>query len=470
MKMKKWFFLLCFFLFLGVYGLFHAESGDAQTNPVLLTTGDDIAKLNLTGSRQGQVVGLADFDGDGIADKFVGAPYATIEGSNRIGVVLVYRGNSQGGFSFPPATLLSGGDNFGFSFATLGDVDGDKRNDFAVGALHGDGEDVSLCGTVTIYKGGSKGQIISVLSGEDPLDKFGFSIASGDLDKDGFVDVIVGAPFHTKDPAFYQGGAIYLFLGPDFKRRISLHASKTHQGLGRAVATGDVNGDGISDLLFSSNGKVLGYYGSPAFSPAIDAPDFLAKSSAAGLGNSIAVLEDLDGDGMREMAFGAPGATIDGKASTGCILIVKGGKGKRAIDLDKPSPDLIVRINGNRPFDRLGSSLAVVSEKGCKGTGLAVGASTADAEMNLMGGKVYLFKPGTMDSMTSLTDSTVFGGSARDQCFGTSVVFCDCGNLLVGAPGLNVGTGGVFMVGLQEAKRISEGSSNGKIETEEPCH
>jgi len=470
MKMKKWQYFLCFFLFLGLHGHPYGEAGSEETNFTPIMTGDGTIELNLFGSRQGQVVGVADFDGDGIADKFVGAPYATIPGSDRVGVILVYQGNSQGGFSSTPTAWLSGGDNFGFSFATLGDVDGDKKNDFAIGAIHGSGQDVSLCGTVSIFKEGSKGQILSILSGEEPLDKFGFSITSGDLDKDGFEDVIVGAPFHTKDPAFYQGGAVYLFFGPDFKRRISFYASKIHKGLGRAVAAGDINGDGISDLLFSSNGTVSGYYGGPTFSPTIEAPDFSFKSSAGGLGNSIIVLEDMDGDGMREMAFGAPQATIDGKSNTGCIFVVKGGKGKRAIDLDKPSPDLIVRINGNRPFDRLGSSMAVVNEKGGKGTGLAVGAATADAEMNLMGGKVYLFKSENINPMTALKDSLVFDGATRDQCFGTFVISTDSGNLLVGAPGLNMGTGGVFLVDLQRGKRTYEGSGKGKIDTEEPCH
>jgi hypothetical protein len=130
--------------------------------------------LDLTGSKQGQSVGFADVDGDGIMDKIVGAPYASVT-SDTTGVVLIYQGAGTG-FSPAPTAVLTGDDNLGYSFADLGDVDGDGRSDYAVGAIHGDGEDVSLSGSVTIYKGGGNGQIIKKLSGEWPLDKFGLAL------------------------------------------------------------------------------------------------------------------------------------------------------------------------------------------------------------------------------------------------------------------------------------------------------
>ncbi len=44
------------------------------------------------------------------------------------------------------------------------------------------------------------------------MDKFGVSVAAGDLNADGITDLVVGAPFNTNDPALYQSGAVYVFL------------------------------------------------------------------------------------------------------------------------------------------------------------------------------------------------------------------------------------------------------------------
>ncbi|MBI5043732.1 MAG: FG-GAP repeat protein [Nitrospirae bacterium] len=135
-------------------------------------------------SKLGFSGGFVDVDGDGIADLVIGAPNASV--SSNLGAVYVYKGDSSGGYSSAPAFTLKGDDNFGYSFAK---VDNDV---FAVTAINGDGDDSSLCGAVYIYKGGSNGPtLIKKLAGEGPIDKFGFSIASGDLNGDGHKDIMV---------------------------------------------------------------------------------------------------------------------------------------------------------------------------------------------------------------------------------------------------------------------------------------
>jgi hypothetical protein len=222
--------------------------------------------------------------------------------SGNTGAVLVYKGTATG-FGTIPTTVLTGDDNLGYSFVNIG-------NDFAVGAIHGDGDDVSLSGSVTIYQGGGGGTIVKKLSGEWPLDKFGVSLASGDLNGDGTQDLVVGAPFNTNDPARYQAGAVYVFFGPGYTTSVKLYASP-NTGLGWAVATGDVNGDGIDDLLIATTGKVLVFYGSnAAFSPSINAPDISYTSAASGFGKALAVIGDIDGAAGWEIAIGAPNAVV----------------------------------------------------------------------------------------------------------------------------------------------------------------
>ncbi|MDZ4383920.1 MAG: integrin alpha, partial [Nitrospirota bacterium] len=275
--------------------------------------------INLVTGKLGASGGFVDVDGDGVTDKIIGAPSAAK--FSDLGLALVYKGGSTGFASV--YTTLTGDNSFGSSFVNLGDADGDSKEDFAIGAIYGDGEDVSMCGAVHIYKGGSNGQtIIRKLAGEGPMDRFGLSMASGDLNGDGKKDIIIGAPFNTNAPSLYQSGAVYVYFGPDFTTKVALHASSTNKGLGWIVAAGDINNDGIADLLISASGKVLGYYGGSLFSPSLDSPDLTIASSATGFGKSLTVMGDVNSDGYKDMVIGAPNAVIDTRRDTGSIYII----------------------------------------------------------------------------------------------------------------------------------------------------
>jgi len=419
--------------------------------------------VTLAGSKQGQSVGFIDINGDDIDDKLVGAPYAS--SSSEIGALLVYTGNADGGFSSGPSTLLSGDDNYGFSFVNLGDVDSDGRDDFAVGAIHGNGPDVSLSGSVTVYKGGrnwncdeGRGKVIAKLSGEGPMDKFGLSISAGDLNGDGKKDLIVGAPFNTNDPARYQGGAVYVYLAPNFASKIALHASPVNKGLGWSAATGDINGDSIPDLCISAGGRVLCYYGTQEFNPSIDDPNVLLKSSSAGFGKSLAITRDINSDGFGEIIIGAPNAVINGNRDTGSIYIVKGGTGQRTVDLNAPSPDLIVRIDGAALFDRFGASISPTGDVDSdQKPDFAVGAPMADADaFRQLVGKVYLFKGEDISGSATLSNSAAFEGFTRDQGYGTSLAAAKNSWLMIGAPRTNSDTGSVSMVDLSSGQIVQE--------------
>lgn len=388
--------------------------------------------------------GFVDVDGDGIADLVIGAPDAAI--SSNLGAAYVYKGNLSGGYSSTPAYTLKGDDNFGYTFAKL------DNDVFVVTAINGDGDDSSLCGSVYIYKGGSNGPtLIKKLAGEGPIDKFGFSIASGDLNNDGYKDIIIGALYHTNEAALYKSGAVYIYFGPDFTNRITLYASSTNKGLGWGIATGDINNDGVSDLLISASGKVLGFYGGALFAPNINSPDLTISSSAAGFGKTIAVLGDLNGDGYGEIAIGAPNAVVTlgivSNRDTGSLYIVKGGTGTRTVNLNSsPAPaDLIVRIDGANLFDRFGSSIVAVDADGDNLTDIAVGAPTADSD-HIMSGKVYLFLGKLMGSATTIANATVvFNGDAMHQGFGFLLAPGHSGKILIGAPWSNKYSGKFFI-------------------------
>jgi len=448
--------------------------------------GVTLKDVSFTGSKQGQSVGFVDVDGDGIKDKLVGAPYASV--SARQGALLVYQGGAGGGFAATPSMILTGDDNYGYSLANLGDVDGDGKEDFAVGAFNGDGADVSLSGSVTVYQGGRNwnygqgdlqrsrraggqgrlrqqqegGKVIAKVAGEAPMDKFGIFVAAGDLNNDGLQDLIVGAPYNTNDPAVYQGGAVYVFFAPGFTEQAVLHATTLNKGLGWSGTAGDINGDAIADLCLSASGKVLCYYGADDFSPATDSPDVTIKSASKGFGRALAVA-DVSGDGIGDIAIGAPNAVIAGERDTGSLYVVQGGPGLTAVSVDAPGPELLARIDGAALFDRFGAAIAAVDE-GASGqaAALVVGSPMADLDvLHHLTGKVYVFSGAEMSAATTLADATVFAGFTRDQGFGTALAVDDASRLLCGAPKTDRDTGWVAMVDLVTGEPVPGGSSGG---------
>ncbi|MBI4746190.1 MAG: FG-GAP repeat protein, partial [Deltaproteobacteria bacterium] len=376
-------------------------SSSSSTVPAPGSNTNVLNGVTLTGSQQGKSAGLADVDGDGTPDKVVGAPYTTTTTSTNTGAVLVYKGDSTGGFSSTPSSLLTGDDVFGASFVKLEKSSSDTAERFAVAALYGDGDDVSLSGSVSIYQGGSGGaQLIKKLAGEGPLDRFGFSLAAGDLDGDGYNDLIVGAQYNTPSSSLYQQGAVYVYFGPEFTRSIPLRATSANKGLGWAVATGDINSDGKADLLIAASKKVLVYHGGTSFDSgsstpvSLDSPDATIKNSASDFGKVMAVIGDVNGDGIIEIAIGAPKAKVNSNRDTGAVYIVSGTvAGTVDLEATTPPADLIVQINGVALFDRFRSSIVPVGDVDADGKAdFAVSAPLADVNTNDLSGKVYLFK------------------------------------------------------------------------------
>lgn len=428
---------------------------------------DKTASVSLKGSQQGQAGGFADFDGDGIDDLLVGAPYARGEGT--VGALLVYRGNA-GGFDAKPAWVLTGDDNFGYRVKNIGDADGDGKADFAVAAYNGNGSEVSLSGSITVFKGGAGGAIIARVAGEDALDKFGLSITAGDFDGDGKPELVVGAPFNSPSPALYQKGAVYIHSHPyNDATRITLAATATYNGLGNSIGAGDVNGDGIDDLLVGTGNRLLIYYGvRSGFTPKTDAPDTVISGAGTdgSFGASSVVINDLDGDGFNDIVVGAPKATISGAAGgsteVGRIYVVKGGAGKRAVKLaTTPNADLITRIDGAAFFDRFGFAVAPVGALSDDNgrPNFAVTAILADRagattiRSGLTSGKVYLFQGKDLllgGAVTPISVGKVFDSPEYNMHYGNFLApFTKNGPMmLIGAPTVNRQNGGTYVVNL----------------------
>ncbi len=310
--------------------------------PAGVQSGDD---LGVSAARVG------DLDGDGVPELAFGAEDDDDGGTNRGAVWILFMtsegtvasttkiSDTSGGFS----AALGNNDRFGRSVAGIGDIDGDGVPDLAVGARRtsddadsATGNDRGAVWILLLAADGTVKSHVRITEGSGgftgslkPNDGFGRSVAAiGDLDGDGTTELAVGA-----DLGWFGEGAVWiLFLQPDGQVAANTRIDDSDLGgalavddrFGRAVAPlGDRDGNGVPDLAVGAPGDNDGGidHGSVwwLFLDAAGGVVATAKiSDTAGgftgdldfddeFGTALALLDDLDGDGFRELAVGAPG-------------------------------------------------------------------------------------------------------------------------------------------------------------------
>ena len=251
---------------------------------------------------------------------------------------------------------LSPGDRFGSSVAPAGDLDRDGIPDVVVGA-ESDGGAGALHVVFMNADGTPKraAEINGTTSGGpslSPGDGFGASAApAGDLDRDGIPDVAVGAP--GDDAGGSGSGALYLvFMNSDGtpKRTAKIIGTTANgpslsagDGFGSSAApAGDLDGDGIPDLAVGAPGDDAGGSGSGALHVMLMNADGTPKRTAEingatagapslsagdGFGASAATAGDLNGDGIPDIAVGAPGDDTGGTGSGALHVVLMNADG-----------------------------------------------------------------------------------------------------------------------------------------------
>ncbi|MEK7993998.1 MAG: integrin alpha, partial [Planctomycetota bacterium] len=394
-----------------------------------------------TNDRSGLSVSSAgDVNGDGLADLIVGA-YSDDPNGGYSGASFVVFGKSDtvpvelsdveagsGGFVINGFTA---DDMSGKSVSSAGDVNGDGFDDLIVGALGGDPNGLGSGASFVVFgkTDGTAVELSSVaagtggflINGASTNDSSGFSVSSaGDVNGDGFDDLIVGAPFD--DPNGGNSGANFVVFGKTDGTTVQLsdvengdggfviNGVSTNDQSGWSVSTaGDVNGDGFADVILgapfdSPNGPksgasfvVFGKTDGTAVGLSdieIGTGGFVINGVSVndGSGRSVSSAGDVNGDGLDDLIVGAKGDDPNG-ISAGASFVIFGKTDGMAVELsDVEAGKGGFVINGASAYDQSGYSVSSAGDVNGDGfDDLIVGAYGADPNGPSSGASFVVF-------------------------------------------------------------------------------
>ena len=280
------------------------------------------------------VATAGDVNGDGYSDVIIGAPNFE-NGQNNEGKVYVFHGSSTG-LSLTPSWTIQKNQaeaHLGSSVSTAGDVNNDGYSDVIFSAPDLDDSETDE-GKVFLHYGGSSGLSISSdknLQTNVASDNFGTSVSlAGDVNGDGYSDVIIGA-MNSENGQSNEGRAFIYTGSAGGTSSTSFWTGESNQSnanFGISVSTaGDVNGDGYSDVIVGAHnyendstneGRAFVYYGNPSsMSTTADWTEDINQRFAF-FGYSVSTAGDVNGDGYGDIIVGAygftNGETDEGKA------------------------------------------------------------------------------------------------------------------------------------------------------------
>lgn len=390
-------------------------------------------------------------NGDNDADQLVGA-YLNDDNGVDAGAAFAFAGPNL--TDLYTKTGAAASDNYGFSVAT-GDVNGDGRIDLIIGAPLND-DNGAQCGKVYVYNGFNGNELWSAV-GQTAGDRFGNAVGfAGDVNDDGFGDVIVGAPFNDANGT--SAGRAYILDGENGSRLRTHTGQNEGDQFGAAVTgVGDLNEDDHDDYIIGEprydNGTADDTGRATIFNGDTGGVQLRIVGDNAGdrFGSSVAANTFVATFDYTFIAIGSPFNDF-GNTNAGRVRVF-------SRNYDNPGEFGCTKIvclrytlNGAAANGRLGSSVALGDLVGNSAADIIIGAPYQSASGGNNSGAAYVF-----DGNGASLSRRFFGEAAGDR-FGTAVAFADDieddgeNDLIVGGPfndsgGTNAGRAYAFLFG-----------------------
>jgi len=454
----------------------------------------DTAELTWEGydrdDESGWWVRAADVTGDGLLDVLSGNWRDEFGGPGDQGTITVFAGRMNGlPEPVPTATIagIRGGDRFGTAFEAVGDLDGDGRSELIAYAGLADFHGMEVGRPYLVYSDPAQAYLPLEFPAQPSNDQYARALAIvGDVNDDGFDDLIAGAPDNDVVGRGVNSGRAFLYLGTatgfELDPALEITTFPGHTGgdrLGWAASrAGDFNGDGVDDFaLVSRYDDRLGSFNANTYAP--------ERACAGGRNNSGSVNVflgasgalpsvrpsyvyfgpdandtirrvtggfDHDGDGFDDIAVGALEWDRAGANNSGGVALIRGRAENPNRIIVICDPAWIMR--GDRRDDYLGRGLATVGDLNGDGCDeLAVGAPLVDSPGN-QGAVRIVFGAGAAScpaapEMTVIASGVANSASGFRVAGGGDVDGDQVPDIVVGAPSYRVGnipTGAVWLV------------------------